>query len=106
MTVLYPNDRPLSGYIDAVGGVFLVRQSHEYDDEVMAVFSKALLSARTLIHSYHYASAVSRLPLPTVDGVASGPFCARSFSSNLANSFIAISSSWSITCCTPLTSSM
>lgn len=45
-----------------------------------------------------YASTVSSEPLPTVPATASGPFCCFNFSSNLANSFIAISSSWSRTC--------
>ena len=40
-----------------------------------------------------YNSALSKLPLPIVDAPASGPFCCRSFSSNFANSCIAISSS-------------
>lgn len=55
---------------------------------------------------YIYTSALSKLPFPSVEGAASGPFCALSFSSNFANSCIATSSSGSSTCCTPLTSSI
>lgn len=49
---------------------------------------------------------VSRLPLPTVEAVDSGPFCCFSLSSNFANSSIATSSSWSRTCSILLTSSI
>ena len=45
------------------------------------------------VHQICHASAVSRLPFPMVDATAPGPFWAFSFSSNLANSCIAISSS-------------
>lgn len=48
----------------------------------------------------------SNEPFPNADGAASGPFCCRSFSSNFANSFTAISSSGSVIWCTPLTSSI
>lgn len=61
---------------------------------------------RSIIPALLPYSTVSNEPLPTVEGAASGPFCARSFSSNFSNSFMAVSSSWSMICCTPLTSSM
>ena len=50
-------------------------------------------------------STVSREPLPTVPA-GTWPFCAASFSSNLANSRRATSSSSSSTCWTPWTSSV
>lgn len=66
-------------------------------DEKLAGNANEILTRKSL-----YASAVSKGD----DAVAPAPFCCRSFSSNLANSCIAISSSWSMTCVTPLTSSI
>ena len=89
---------------------FTIISHHEAEEET--------LSHRTKLHCLYvirvypsypqlpYAGAASKVPFPPVDATASSPFAAFNFSSNFANSCIATSSSWSMTCCTPFTSSI
>jgi len=56
--------------------------------------------------TYLLSPSTSSVSLFPVVLAASALFCAFNFSSNFSNSFIAISSSASITCCTPFTSSI
>jgi hypothetical protein len=73
------------GILDAVKRIIDVR---------VTIFYKPQPQPASMCHTGgSYPGTVSREPFPTVDAIASGPFCCFSFSSNLANSCIAISSS-------------